>query len=315
MAGVEIKKDVSSASRWGMDLLVHGGEDAKEFGFATNAPRVGGGNVLRHFGRANVSYLAPIGTGLTIQAGLFNSFIGYDALYAKDNFSYTRPWGGDYTPYLMFGVNATYAFNERWAAALFVINGYAHLAHPNNAPSYGAQTTYTPTASWTVKETIYAGPDQANTAVQFWRLLSDTIVEWKGEAATIAFEYQIGTEELARPGSPRAFWTAAQLPLHWRWTPAWSATVRPEVYWDRNGRLTGGEQFIRAITATVEYRLAAGRANTMVRLEYRHDESRGPGGGFFVDGEIRPGVIGLTPAQHLLILALIWTFDSPLPAR
>jgi hypothetical protein len=26
----------------------------------------------------------------------------------KNNFAYTRPWTGDYTPYFMLGVNASY---------------------------------------------------------------------------------------------------------------------------------------------------------------------------------------------------------------
>lgn len=49
----------------------------------------------------------------------------------------------------------------------------------------------------------------------------------------------------------------------------------------------------------------------IARLEYRYDESTGAGGGFFKGNEIVPGVIGLTPAQHMLIFSLIWTLDSP----
>ncbi len=78
------------------------------------------------------------------------------------------------------------------------------------------------------------------------------------------------------------------------------------------GRLTGFEQFVKAVTTTLEYKvpLPAWQQATF-RLEHRYDESTGPGGGFFKGGEISPGVIGLTPGQHLLIFALLWTFDSP----
>jgi hypothetical protein len=311
MGGIYVKKEVSEESPLGMDLLVHGGQDAKDFAFENNQPKVPHSDWFRQFGRANVSYLAPVGNGLTVQAGLFNSFIGYDSLYAKDNFSYTRPWGGDYTPYLMFGMNATYPFNDRWAGSLFVINEYFHLTNTNNVPSYGGQLAYKPSKQWTIKETLYYGPDQATTSMQFWRFFSDSIVEWKSHPLTVAFEYQIGTEELATPGTPRIFWTAAQLPIHWVIDGPWSATVRPEFYWDRNGRLTGSEQLIKAVTTTLEYRFRYLWTNTIARFEYRYDESRGAGGGFYKGGEVAPGVIGLTPAQHLLIVGLIWTFDSP----
>ncbi|MGD9730323.1 MAG: outer membrane beta-barrel protein [Nitrospiraceae bacterium] len=310
MAAAYIRKDALPQSRWGAELTVHGGEDAKDFGFDVNKPKVEGSDALRHFGRANVSYLAPVGNGLMLQAGLFNSFIGYDSLYAKDNITYTRPWGGDYTPYLMFGANASYAFNERWTGAFFVINEYNQLQNTNSLPSYGGQVLYRPTSAWSFKETLYYGPDQSNTSMEFWRLFSDSIAEWKGDVLTLAVEYQVGTEVLAVPGSPRVFWMAAQLPMHWQ-IGLWGFTVRPEVYWDRNGNMTGSEQLIRAVTTTLEYRLPYRWTNTIMELEYRYDESTGPGGGFFKGNEIRPGVIGLTPAQHMVIAAVIVTFDSP----
>lgn len=75
--------------------------------------------------------------------------------------------------------------------------------------------TYKPSAPWTVKETLYDGPDQANTSWQFYRFFSDSIVEWEQASWTVALEYQIGTEEVAVPGNPCAFWTAAQLPVHY----------------------------------------------------------------------------------------------------
>jgi hypothetical protein len=310
MAGVYVNKEASELSRWGMELMVHAGEDSKVFGFSATAPNVAGSNWLRHFGRADVSYLAAIGNGLTLQAGLFNSLIGYDSLYAKDNFTYTRPWGADYTPYLMFGVNASYAFNKKLSGTVYVINGYWHLAHANNVPSLGGQLAYKASERVTLKETLLYGPHQSDTSLRFWSFFSNSIAEWKGKQVTVAFEYQVGTEDVALPGNPRAFWTAAQLPVHWAVGGPWSVTLRPEFYWDPDGRLTGFEQLIKAVTTTLEYRIPYRWTNTILRLEYRYDDSRGRGGGFFKDGEVQPGVVGLAPTQHLLIFGLIWTLDS-----
>jgi hypothetical protein len=311
MGAAYVRKDATEDSRWGMELLAQGGQDAKDFGFHVNQPKVGGSDALRHFGRGNISYLAPLGNGLTIQGGLFNSLIGYDSLYAKDNINYTRPWIGDYSPYLMFGVNAAYPINEQLTATLYVINGYFHLSHPNDLPSYGGQLAYKPTAQWTVKETVYYGPEQADSSLEFWRLFFDTIVEWKRDMFTVAFEHQIGTENLAVAGSPRTFWTGAMVEGKWDFAGPWSIAARPEFYWDRNGRLTGFQQFVKAVSTTLEYKAPYKWAQTILRLEHRFDESTGPGGGFFKGSEIAPGVIGLTPAQHMLIFGAIWTFDSP----
>lgn len=302
-----IRKDATESSRWGTELLVQAGEDSKGFAFAVGVPKVQDFDVWRHFGRANVSYLAPVGNGLTVQAGLFNSFIGYESLYAKDNANYTRAWIADYSPYLMFGANAVYSFNDQWTGAVFIINGYAHLAHDNNAPSYGGQVQYKPTSAWTIKETIYYGPDQSDTSIEFWRFFSDSIVEWKGDRLTVAVDYQIGTQRNASaPGNPRDFYTGATLETRWHIAGPWAASVRPEFYWDRNGLMTGSEQFIKAITTTAEYRLPYKWTNAIARLEYRYDDSTGPGGGFFKG----PQNV-LVSGQHMVIGGLILTLDSP----
>ncbi len=309
MAAAYLKKQASEESRWGTELTVQAGKDSEVFGFSATAPNLPGSEGLRHLGPTNLSYLAPVGKGLTLQGGIFGSLIGYDSLYAKDNFTYTRPWGADFTPYLMMGVNANYPFNEKLTGALFVVNGYWHLANANSVPSSGAQLAYKASPRLTVKETVLVGPHQADTSVGDWRFLSDSIVERKADRLTFAFEYIYSSERVAAPGNPRALMMTGQLPVHWALNHRWSVTVRPEVFWDRDARWTLSRQTVKAITTTLEYRIPYRLTNTILRLEHRYDDSRGPDGGFFRGAEVQPGVVGLTPTQHLLIVGLIFTFD------
>ena len=312
MGFLNVRKDATTDSRWGMELGVQGGYDSKDFAFLPNEPEVGGADTLRHIQRANVSYLAPVGNGLTIQAGLFNSLIGYESLYAKDNANYTRSWIADNTPYMMFGVNARYAVNDRLAVAGFIINGYFHLSHPNDQPSYGAQVTYKPTGQLTWTETLYAGPDQNKTSFEFWRFYLNSILEWKRDDFLLALSYDIGTESIANePGAPRTFAMGGNLVGRWQIHGPWAVALRPEFYWDRNGRWTGNQQFVKAVTTTLEYAFPFGWTNTRARLEYRWDESTGAQGGFFKGGNTATGEPGLTASQHLLIMGLLWTFDTP----
>lgn len=310
MAAFYLKKPASERSRWGTELTLQAGKDSAVFGFSSTAPNLDGAKWLRHLGPTNLSYLSPIGNGLTLQGGIFNSFIGYDSLYAKDNFNYTRPWGADFTPYLMLGVNAQYPFSARLTGTLFLISGYWHLAHANNVPSLGGQLAYQSTDHVTLKQTVLYGPHQSDTAPQFWRFLSDSTAEWKRERYTTAFEYFVGTEKTTASRTPRTLWMSSQLPLHWVVSPRFSLTIRPEVYWDRDGRTTGFCQTVKANTTTLEYRIPYHQAAAILRLEHRIDDSRGPAGGFF--GEVRPGVVGLTPTQNVLALGVILTFDSRL---
>lgn len=307
-----VRKDVSEASRWGMELGAQGSYDSVDFAFLQGESKVGGADVLRHVHRANVSYLAPLGNGLTVTAGLFNSLMGYESLYARDNTNYTRSWIADNTPYMMFGVNAAYPVNDRLTVTAFVINRYYHLAYTVAQPSYGGKWSYALTPRLTAMQTLYWGPDQTDASLEFWRLYGNHILEWKGDEVTVAASYDVGTENIAdQPGSPRAFVMGGNVMVKWHVAGPWSVALRPEFYWDRNGRWTGAEQFVKAITSTIEYKLPYRWTNTMLRVEHRYDESTGVGGGFFRRGEISSGVFGLAPSQHLVVFGLLCVFDSP----
>ena len=315
MALAYLSKDVSESSRWGMELGVQGG-DQIDGQVPTDNPRFGqpysSARAFSHFSRANVSYLAPVGSGLKLTAGLFNSFIGYESFYAKDNFNYTRSYLPDYSPYFMFGVSAQYEVNERVKTAFYVINAYNYLAYRNNLPSYGTQIRWTAAARLTFTQNLYYGPDQTNTDVRYWRFFSDSSLEWKQEPFTVALVYDIGTERaMPEAGGRREFWTGSAIYTHWQLTKMWAIAVRPEVYYDPDGTMTGARQFIKAVTTTLEYELAVASTLARWRLEYRYDDSTGQQGGFFKNGEVAPGVPALVQAQHLLIAAFLWTYDSP----
>jgi hypothetical protein len=303
MTGAYVRRKPSSSSRLGAELVLHAGKDDAIFGFSATAPNLAGHEWLRHIGAANVSYLFPMGQGVTVQGGIFPSLIGYDSLYAKDNFNYTRPWGADFTPYLMMGVNVSYPLTDKLTGSLYAVNGYWHLANANRVPSSGGQIAYKATSTLTLKETVLWGPHQPNTSLEFWRFLSDTIVERRTERFIVALDAHFATETVDASARPRAWWVAAQLPVRWAIQPTLTAAIRPEIAWDSSGRWTLAEQTVKAITTTVEYRIPYRSANTMIRIEHRVDDSRGTGGGFFEAG-------GLEPTQQLLIIGLILTLDS-----
>jgi len=273
-----VRKDADEGSRWGMEFAVQGGYDVT--GQVPNASlRYGSAaddaDAFSHFARANVSYLAPIGTGLKLTAGLFNSFIGYESFYAKDN-------------------------------------RYNYLSYPNNLPSYGTRVQWTASPAMTLTQNFYYGPDQSNTDLRYWRFFSDSSIQWKQDNVTVALVYDVGTERaIPQVGGQRVFWTGTALYTHWQCTRTWALAVRPELYYDPDGAMTGARQFIKAVTTTLEYKLLIAASVMRFRMEYRYDDSTGSQGGFFRDGNTTSGMVDLVQAQHLLIAAILWSYDSP----
>lgn len=311
MSGAYLRKTASERSRWGLEIAGHAGQDSKVFGFSATAPNTRGADWLTHLGPTNVSYLAA--NDLTVQAGIFSSFIGYDGLYAKDNFTYTRPWSADFTPYLMLGVNVGYPVSDKVTVTGLMLNGYWHLAHANDVPSVGGQVAFKASDRVTLKQTMVYGPHQARTSLGLWRVLSNTIIERRTDRLTTAIDFHVSSEVVDIPARPRAWWVAGQVPVHWTVRGPWSVTLRPEFAWDSEGRWTTFDQTVRAMTSTIEHRTPARGAQVILRLEHRYDRSTGPNGGFFTD--TRPGEVGLTPSQHLAVVGLILTFDGTLRAR
>lgn len=309
-----VRKDAVVDSRWGLEFGLQAGYDTDGLvpvGVPGRDKPVDGADTLRHLSRANVSYLAPVGNGLLLTAGLFNSFIGYQSFYSPLNLHYTRSYMADNAPYFMFGVGASTPISESLTVGLYVINGFSYLSHANDEPSYGAQVVYKAAPHLILTENLYYGPDQSSTNLKFWRFFSDSVIEWKHDRVTLAAAYDAGTENAAeQPGHPRTFWMGAAVFAHWNISGPWSVGVRPEVYWDRNGRISGSEQLLSAVTSTVEYRMPYSKQSVIVRLEHRYDQSTGAGGGFFIQGRTGPDTSGLARDQQLLLLSFIWALEA-----
>jgi hypothetical protein len=193
-----------------------------------------------------------------------------------------------------------------------VINRYNYLSYANNLPSYGAQVNWSASPHLTVIQNLYYGPDQTDGSLQFWRFFSDSIVEWKRGTLTLAAAYDIGTEHaIPQAGGRRVFWTGGAIWARWQLAEPWAVALRPELYYDPDGTMTGARQFIKGVTTTLEYKLLYSWTTTLFRLEYRLNNSTGAQGGFYTGSQTASGAIGLTPSQNLLFFSILWSFDSP----
>ncbi len=299
-------------SRWGGEFAVQTGVDSEGLVSKTSPDTIGSADTLRHFSRANLSYLFPVGNGLKVTGGLMNSYIGYASFHSKDNFNYTRGYLLDNVPYFLFGAEAIYPVTDTVTIGGYVLSGFTYLTRPNNVPSYGLHTVWETTPSLTMVQNLYYGPDQKNTDLRFWRFFSDSIVEWRDGSWSVAAAYDIGTQEQAgQSGNPRYIWMSGAIWTQRKLVGPFSLGFRPEFYWDPDGVITGAEQLIWALTGTIAYRVQIFSKNTVTaKLEYRFDRSTGSDGGFFTGQQLSAGIPQLTPNQQLLILGLTWAFDS-----
>jgi Putative beta-barrel porin-2, OmpL-like. bbp2 len=148
---------------------------------------------------AYVSYLAPVGKGLTVTVGKFVTPIGAEVIESNANWNYSRGLLFNYAiPFFHFGASAKYAFNPKWAFTAYLVNGWNNTVI-NHAPlnvngdsitgtstglTYGGSLAYTPNAKWSVIENYFAGPvlgafsDFTGASISDWKQLSDTVISY-----------------------------------------------------------------------------------------------------------------------------------------
>jgi hypothetical protein len=306
MGMLYVEKSISKDSPWGMQFGIQAGNDASAQ--ESNWKRRTASDAIKHFGHANVSYQAI--EGLTLTAGLMESFIGFESMYAKNNPNYTRAWIADYSPYFLIGAGGHYIIDSDMSVRFFLVTDYNYLEFVNSLPKYAAQFAYRFSPGWTLRQNIFFGPEQEQTDLKYWLGFSDTELQWQSDNLMIGWAYNFGTQQQATNGQ-QAFWMGSALWARWQISGPWSVAFRPEFFWDPDGMQTNVEQFIGALTLTTEYQLSLLDSSLAVRTEFRHDTSTdGANSGFFNAAKQIPTEPPYMAGQNLIFISVLWSYDN-----
>jgi hypothetical protein len=297
-----IRKNTTPDSRWGLEFGLQAGADSERL---VPADPISSADTLRHIYRASASWLFGDERSVKVSGGLMDSYIGYTSYLAINNPNYTRGYLLDNVPYFIVGAQALWDVSEDVDLGFYLFNGFNHLTDPNDVPSTGLQAKWEISPRTTFWQNLYYGPDQAETSLEFWRLFTDSIIEWKSDRFVVAAAFDYGTEKQAAvPGQPREQWASGAVWLQWLVDDRLSFGFRPEFFWDEDGLITGARQTLQAYTATFKYELSPRHQRLQGTIEFRYDRSTGDEGGFYDSPNDR-----LVPDQTLVLFGLLWSFE------
>jgi hypothetical protein len=236
-------------------------------------------DATKHVLQAYASYVAPIGSGLTIDFGKMYTPVGAEVIETKDNFNYSRGWLFTYGPYYHAGFRVKYAFNDKAALSGFLFNGWDNVfennASENAGKTVGFQLGLTPSKKFALTQTYLAGPEAplANapdiSARDNWRHISDTVVSvYATDKLTLLGNFVYGSD--ADNDGVRGHWTGFAGYFKYAFNNRFAFAPRFEVFNDKDGLRTGVAQTVKDITLTQEMRLLN---NFITRFEYRRDFS------------------------------------------
>ena len=250
-----------------------------------------GPDVWRHVQQASLSFARG---PLTLEAGIYPSHIGFESFQSQLNWTYTRSWMGELSPYYQTGLKGTWRFDARWSAQLHLLNGWQTIGDNNGGKALGTQVAYASDRLGVSLNTFVGNEGSDDT--EALRLFADTVVTLKAtDAVSIAVTADVGRQ--ARPGTSAALWYAAGANVRVQVAAPVAVTARAEVYRDREGLLSGTAQTLSEGTLTLEVKPAE---HLVLKAEARHDHSTQN----VFDGPARGGGQPPLPRQHQTLVAV-----------
>jgi Putative beta-barrel porin-2, OmpL-like. bbp2 len=321
---VESAPDIAAKKRWGMRLDLQFGQATSTLqGNAANEPHP---DVYRNIWQAYGTYVFPVAKGLTVDFGKFESSLGIEGNYTKDQINYSRSLWYGYLPYYHMGFRSTLKIDDHVAVDLWIVNGTNQTEDFNSDKSALLGIVLTPTSrlSWTLNYyqgtehpnvTYVTGAPPATATLPYQEgtyvfpiesapdgklQIADTYVTWQAtKSLLLAAEADYARERLYSYSSFEhvdggALYAAYQI------SHSIALAARAEYLADVGGLYTGITQHLKEATLTLDYRPADG---FLVRGEVRRDESDQR---YFLESTI--GI--LLPQQTTVGLGLVWWFGQ-----
>jgi len=284
------------------------------------------GNALGTTGNGSIAlaqgYIAlnvPVGNGLTVKVGTFNTIVGYEGNNSPDNPNYSRSYAYTVGPFQHEGILASYKVNDVMSIQGGVVN--AQNTGLGFRRTVQSQKTYLGSVSLTAPDsfgflkgaTLNAGVVTGQTGAAAAAAQSFQNIHVSGSLPTFSESVKLGVaydlirrENAADTASLAAYLTFKNVGIE-----KLSLNTRVEYFDNGGGGLAlggvaasaaGAE--ILATTITADYQLWA---NVLSRLEYRWDHDCSAGRS--LPGNVNSGAVGVgNNNAHLVALSLVYKF-------
>ncbi len=266
-----------------------------------------------------LTYTAPIGSGLSLQAGRFVTLLGEEIIptYSNQNFNETRSFLFNLgVPLTHTGIRGTYTVNDYVAFTAGANNGWDDPAANNNGGPTGEGELTLNNKDKSVALVVNGtyGSQAINHSNSNLGSI-DPIFTWKPSFVpnlTLATEYLYASETGPVINRHSASWQGAAQYIVYDWNQ-WEFAGRGEFFDDQDGARIGPDfngrvkaQTLYEITPTVTYKVPQ-VTGLLLRAEYRHDEG---GLHYFTNNNFVSPVTGqhLWEGQDTLTGSMIYAF-------
>jgi hypothetical protein len=255
--------------RLGLELAFGTGTGLEQLHSGEPTGHAAGQGLWRYLWRASLLYEAPLGRGLTVEAGVFRGHIGIESFETYPNWNYTRSWMGELTPYYQAGLRVAYPFTDELWAEVHLLNGWQTIIRDAAWPALGTQLGWK-RGRLEARLNTYAGQEATATGTAR-RWFGDVVLIARAtDALSLGLAADAGRQVEAGAAS---HWRGAAIYGRWQARPTLAFATRLERYHDVDGLMTGLAHALDAATLTTELAIAA---RMTLKLELRGDRSTSP---------------------------------------
>lgn len=247
--------------------------------------------------QAYISYVAPIGNGLTIDLGRFVTWYGYEVIESPANDNYSRSFlYGFAIPFTHTGLRLTYPINDQFEISGGVTNGWDQVEDNNDSPSWHLALRWLPTDTLYVQNAFSYGPELTGNNRDY-TFLYDLVASYTAlENITLGVNFDWADQDGGAFGDGN-WWGLAGY-VRFDVNEQMYVAGRIEYMEDDDGLRFGNLGLeLWEVTATLGYQVTDGLET---RLEFRHDDANS--GTFFLDDG------GTDDTQNTLALEVIYSF-------
>ena len=278
LAQLTIKHDVANPGDFGFMLQPAFGRFAKRFksdwdgSGAFNDTKWENNEV--EIQQVYLAYDVPVGNGVTLKLGKFNTLVGSEVNEPWNNPEYSRQYLYSLgQPATHTGGLASYTINDMFSVTMGGIQGWDVVDDNNGKPSFIGQLGITLSPQYVFYLTTIIGPEIPNNGSDL-RYMFDyvsTIKPFGDNFAIISnLDYDVEQGSSAtRPSKDSTFWGVSTA-FDYTVLPGVDLVYRVEWFEDADAIRTGTRQRVWEMTGDARWKITD---YLYVRAEYRHDES------------------------------------------
>lgn len=165
---------------------------------------------------------------LWLDAGIFESFIGFETPIGSNNMNLTRGLSSENSPYYLSGARLSYEGAVRWELAGYLLNGWQQLQNRGSGgPALGMHILFKAHKNWRLNWNLFAGPPDGRAEVR--RYFSNFFLQYHTGRWKAISGWDVGQEV---ESTSNRLWQAAYLIAQYQLTEVLKMAWRAEYFHD-----------------------------------------------------------------------------------